>query len=327
MRRDTPGLARFGALSTLIVLIALSGAQPANAAENASIAWRNDYARAMAEARTKNCAVWIQFTGPWCPWCVRMEHDTFAHPQVVALARESVVPVLLRSDEHEEVALRYGLAGLPATVLVNAHGEVLGKHEGYLDPATFHSYVVSTLKTFGLNRALVAAPKPAVMADTPLALNGYCPVTLVTDHRLTAGKRELTLQHDGRVYRFASDESRDRFRRQPELYVPVNAGRCPVRQVDEGKTQAGDPRCGVLYDGHLYVCADEGTRALFLKQPERYAHVDVADRGFCPHCWARESLLVRGRAEHSLTRSGRRYYFPDAVHLEAFRAASEAVRR
>jgi YHS domain-containing protein/thioredoxin-related protein len=325
MRRETPGPLRLVVISSLALCGAFGNVARTGAAETPSISWRNDYARAMAEARAKNRAVWIQFTGPWCPWCVRMEHDTFPDPKVVGLTRDTVVPILLRSDLHEEIALRYGLSGLPATILVNPQGEVLAKHEGYLDPATFHAYVVSALDRFGLRRRPGETPKAAT--ESLLALGGYCPVSLVSSHQLVAGKPEWTLRHDGRLYRFASDEARSRFKKQPELFAPVNGGQCPVTQVNAGKNLAGDPRSGVLYEGHLYLCADEATRKQFLERPERYSHVDVADRGFCPHCWTHDNLLVRGRVEHSLTRSGRRYFFPDATHLEAFRASPDTARR
>jgi hypothetical protein len=53
----------------------------------------------------------------------------------------------------------------------------------------------------------------------------------------------------------------------------------------------------------------------------------VVDRGFCPHCWARDGLLVRGVPRYSLTRSGGRYLFPDPTHLEAFRSDPQVNRR
>jgi YHS domain-containing protein len=83
----------------------------------------------------------------------------------------------------------------------------------------------------------------------------------------------------------------------------------------------------VLYEGHLYLCGDEAGRKRFLRDPERYARVDVADRGFCPHCWARDGLLVRGRPNYTLTKAGRRYLFPEPSHLEAFRVQAETARR
>ena len=54
------------------------------AAEPESIAWRDDYDNlALEEARAANRLLWIQFTGPWCPNCTRMERDSFPDPVVV----------------------------------------------------------------------------------------------------------------------------------------------------------------------------------------------------------------------------------------------------
>ncbi len=41
--------------------------------EPESISWRDDYGNALEEARAANRLLWIQFTGPWCPNCTRME--------------------------------------------------------------------------------------------------------------------------------------------------------------------------------------------------------------------------------------------------------------
>ena len=51
------------------------------------------------------------------------------------------------------------------------------------------------------------------------------------------------------------------FLESPERFIPLNAGRCPVGQVDRGESVAGNPRWGVLYQGPLYLCADGRKRA------------------------------------------------------------------
>ena len=59
-------------------------ASPARRAEEpAAIAWREDYAGAMENARAGNRLLWIQFTGPWCPNCTRMERDSFPSPTII----------------------------------------------------------------------------------------------------------------------------------------------------------------------------------------------------------------------------------------------------
>jgi YHS domain-containing protein/thioredoxin-related protein len=290
------------------------------------IPWRQDLRRAQAEAQAQNRPIWVQFTGPWCHFCDRMERESFVHPKIVGHARDFFVPVKLRSDVHEDLALHFGLTGLPATIILKPSGEELARHEGYVNADTFHAFLQDTLSRHGLLAQAKANPVEG-RAEPGVALAGYCPVSLVQDHRLIPGQDTVTLTHEGRVYRFANPLVRSMFRQKPEQFIPVNRGRCPVAQVDGGEARPGDPRWSVLYQGHLYLCSTEEGRQRFLNQPERYAHVDVADRGFCPHCWAREGLLIRGQNRFSLTRAGRRYLFPDPGHLEAFREDPEITRR
>src|SRR6185312_10524951 len=83
----------------------------AQGAEPEPISWHGDYTGALEEARSANRLLWIQFTGPWCPNCKRMERDAFPDPDVIEHARESFVPLKLRSDVHEQLALGFNLTG------------------------------------------------------------------------------------------------------------------------------------------------------------------------------------------------------------------------
>ena len=49
--------------------------------------------------------------------------------------------------------------------------------------------------------------------------------------------------------------------------------------------------------------------------------VDVAEQGFCVHCRRESGLLVRGDPRHEVVRQGRRYWFPDSSHRDAFLAS------
>jgi YHS domain-containing protein/thiol-disulfide isomerase/thioredoxin len=295
------------------------------AADSGAIAWRQDLPRAREEARAMDRPIWIQFAGPWCHFCERMERESFIHPRIVREARESFVPVKLRADLHEALALQLGLRGLPATIILTPSGEELARHEGYLDPKAFHGFLRDALTRLG--RTAPTDPDRAERPASVVALGGCCPVSLVRDHRLIPGEPSVTADHEGQVYRFADADARRTFLQKPEPFIPANAGRCPVAQVDGGEARPGEPSWSVLYLDRLYLCGSEESQRRFLEQPERYARVDVADRGFCPHCWAREGLLVRGVPRYSLTRDGRRYFFPDRSHLEAFQADTEVSRR
>ncbi len=316
---------RVGAGVSLGLMLLSLNSGPVRAEGPPAIPWREDLSRALAEAKAQDRPVWMQFTGPWCHFCVRMERETFQDLQIAGHARDRFVPVKLRSDVHEALALEYGLSGLPATVLLKPNGEVIAARQGFADAGAFRAFLEEALKRDG--RPFRSPPEPAPRPGDGLALAGYCPVSLVADHRLVPGRSEVTIAYQGRVYRFANALGLRLFQKQPERFIPVNSGDCPVAQVDRGESCAGDPRWGALYEGHLYLCADDASRKRFLRNPERYAHVDVADRGFCPHCWGKEKLVVRGRSPFSLSRAGRRYLFPDIGHLEAFRASTETARR
>jgi thioredoxin-related protein len=138
-----------------------------------AIPWRTDFHSAEIEARAKSRLLWVQFTGSWCPNCVRMERESLIHPRIVDHACNNFIPVKIRSEEHEDLVDRFGLSGIPATVLVKPSGEVVARHEGYLDAAAFHAVLERALIQSGhlprqtrtvLNRT--AAPgAPAVTPD------------------------------------------------------------------------------------------------------------------------------------------------------------------
>ena len=72
--------ARLGCL----LIAGLSALAPAAvAAEPSGIAWRSDFATAQAEARARNLPLWVQFTGPWCIFCRKMDANAFVDPAVI----------------------------------------------------------------------------------------------------------------------------------------------------------------------------------------------------------------------------------------------------
>lgn len=320
-----------GVMFVLTLFCAGHGIFATEASDAESIAWRHDYQSALEEARTGNRLLWIQFTGPWCPNCVRMEHDSFPDPTVIRHARESFVPLKLQADVHEQLAHDFNLNALPATIIVAPNREVVAVRQGYLGPAEFDVFLRDCLSRFPGKPVKAGSPsdRPAAAAEAQgggnepedrerLALDGYCAVSLIRDRKLVVGQSEYMVRHDGRSYRFASQELCDLFRAEPDRYVPANDGSCPVTQLERGKALPGKPNWGILYKNHLFLFASEEDRRRFVKEPERYAMVDVVERGFCMHCIRESGLLVRGDPRHEVARAGRRYWFPDANHRDAF---------
>lgn len=310
----------------------------AEAADAPRIAWRDNLGAAQKEARALNRPLWIQFTGPWCQFCEMMEREAFVHPPVVEHARESFVPVKLQSDVHEDLAHRLGVTGLPSSIIVTPSGVSIARHEGYIDSNSFLAFLNSSLARSGMSAprrpaapgsrpAVASAAKPTPRREPEVALAGYCPVSLIKGQKLVPGQDSVTLEHAGRLYRFADRNGLEVFRKQPERFTPVNREGCPVAQVDLGEFRRGDPRFGILYGGHLYLCGDEAGRSAFLKNPERYARVNVVERGFCPHCWGSEALIVRGIFPATWPGPGGPSVLPGLDPLQASRDFGTKTRR
>ena len=283
-------LARLAAVRAAVFASILTFAA-AHAGEPRGVVWRGDLAQARAESVELDKPVWIQFTGPWCHFCHKMDREVFSEESIGATARESFIAVKLRADENEQLALAYGFSALPASLILNPRGEVVTLRQGFADALEFRGFLDDALKRMG--RGPAAGLVRTSTVRTRVALNGFCPVTLVEARKLARGQAEIREIHDGIEYRFATAAARTRFLLAPERYEPQNAGFSPVRQVDAGESKAGNARWGVIYAGHLYLCADGDERARFLSNPSRYARVGATDRANCPHCWGRDRLVAR----------------------------------
>jgi YHS domain-containing protein len=320
------------ARSIALLLCCWLAGQQAYGTDGAAISWRDQYGQALEEARAANRLLWVQFTGPWCPHCTRMESDTFPDPKIIAHARESFVPLKLRADGNEQLVQSLNVTGLPATAIVAPNRDVIALQQGYLGPDEFDAFLRDALARRPQPAAAPGSASPpkgdasadqgeaAADPEAPLALAGFCAVSLVSERKLVPGKSRHTVRHDGRVYHFANADARARFQKEPQRYVPANEGCCPVARVQQGVMKPGAPQWGVLYAEHLFLCATEEDRRAFMTNPYLYAMVDVAESGYCVHCIRQSGILVPGEPRHEIARDGLRYWFPDITHRDAFLA-------
>ncbi len=116
------------------------------------------------------------------------------------------------------------------------------------------------LMTLGfLAMASFAAVAPARAAGpqvnatiTGLALRGYDPVAYFTDGKPVLGDFSITAQYDGATYRFASEEHKALFLKEPAKYVPQFGGFCAYGAAAGYKVD-GDPTLWKIVDNKLYL--------------------------------------------------------------------------
>ena len=95
-----------------------------------------------------------------------------------------------------------------------------------------------------------------------VAVHGYDVVAYFEQDQPVKGSREF--RHDWRdaSWHFASAESRDRFRADPERYAPQYGGYCAYAVAQGGKADI-DPEAWKIVDGKLYLNLSKDVQALW----------------------------------------------------------------
>jgi YHS domain-containing protein len=139
-----------------------------------------------------------------------------------------------------------------------------------LEPSMITRRIV--LKSLTLGAAVGLASRPAIANAPPIytglvkgvGAGGYDTVAFITESTAKPGKADLTLEHAGVTWRFASAANRDAFKADPARYVPQYGGYC-AWAVANGYTAKGDPEAWSVVDGKLYLNYNKSVRAGWLK--------------------------------------------------------------
>jgi len=117
-----------------------------------------------------------------------------------------------------------------------------------------------------------AAPRADVDPKVPpLALDGYCPVTLSAKEQWAKGDPRYGVIHRGRTYLFAGPEEAKRFFADPDHYAPVLSGMDVVIAVEENRQVPGRREYGAWYEGRVFLFAGDASYRKFDQDPTRYA--------------------------------------------------------
>jgi len=111
----------------------------------------------------------------------------------------------------------------------------------------------------------------------PLALEGYCPVTLVESRSLPSGDPwqvgdpNVGAIHRGMLYLFTNTANQQKFMANPDRYSPVLRGHDPVLALDKNQAVPGRREFGVFCEGRIYLFSSEATLGHFARNSKRYS--------------------------------------------------------
>ena len=149
----------------------------------AGVEWFTDLNQALAKAQKENKTVLLDFTGSdWCGWCMKLKREVFDQPDFAAYAGANLVMVEVdfprekeisdsQKQANEALARKFSIRGYPTLILLDSHGEQVGKG-GYVPggPQNFIA-ALETNPKFGHHKA----PPPEIAkkeepAESPKAI-------------------------------------------------------------------------------------------------------------------------------------------------------------
>jgi len=125
--------------------------------------------------------------------------------------------------------------------------------------------------------------------NPPLALEGYCPVSLTDKQRWVLGNPRWGVRHEGRTYLFAGPEEQQKFLANPDRYAPVLSGLDVVQLVEATQMSDGRREFGAWFGGRVYLFSSEESYQKFSSDPYRYING-------LPQAIARLSQQIQGGA-------------------------------
>ena len=158
---------------------------------------------------------------------------------------------------------------------------------------------------------------PQAYADADLVLQGFSTVSLVDDEVLRRGQEQFETIFDGRRIRLASQEEHERFLGNPGRYYPSLGGIDPVTAL-QGKPKMGIARFSVVYKNRLFAMSNSANRDEFIKNPDHYSDLDVADNGRCPVSKVEGMGDKLGHYGISTIYLGQRFLFANDSNRQAF---------
>lgn len=129
-----------------ILLLGIGGSPRAAPLENKDGFWSEWSDATFERAARERKFVIVSLQSWWCPWCLTMNHETWANPEVRAELKDHFIPVHVDQDSRPDISQRYERWGWPATIIFGPDGTEIVKLRGFYSPQFFIPVLRETVK-------------------------------------------------------------------------------------------------------------------------------------------------------------------------------------
>ncbi|MGD0896844.1 MAG: thioredoxin family protein [Thermoguttaceae bacterium] len=301
------GKIRWALLTLLGVIVFPSGVLGQQA-----VRWETSLDAAKRQAAESHRLVLVVFSAPWCPACRAMENEVLGDPTVVAALAANYVPTRLNVDYYRAMAQKFGISGLPTTIILapGDRDEVLEIIRGKVAADVLAIRLNQVAANTRQKAPPVYAQVPAGPAATPAAASaaGYA----VAPVQPAIGAAALPSTSDGLLASRAPPAAAASGPNRPPFGLD---GFCPVELVEKAAWSRGDQRWGAVHRGRVYLFAGQEQQRRFLADPDRFAPVNSGDDVVVA---VEQGQSVAGTRDHGVTFAGRIYLFAHEVSLDKF---------
>lgn len=105
-----------------------------------AVTWTENLNGALVRAGNELKPVFLLFYGPNCPYCVRLKTETLSEKEVLT-ALEGFICVSIDTSRDPETARRYGVAGVPLSIILSGDGRIQSYVQGFVDKTRFLGFL------------------------------------------------------------------------------------------------------------------------------------------------------------------------------------------
>ncbi len=137
---------RSALLGTLGICLGSGSLTWASDPASPAITWQKSLKDAHKVALQQNKPIMLVFGAEWCGFCKKLEKTTLTNPQLAKYINSTFISVHIDVDEQEKVAKILDVKSLPCTIILSPEADLLGRFEGFMQPAPMYQKLVSAKK-------------------------------------------------------------------------------------------------------------------------------------------------------------------------------------
>jgi thioredoxin 1 len=88
-----------------------------------NIEWYKNLDEGLNVAQKEHKPLFVAFQASWCPYCQKMNSETYTDVNVQDKINNNYVPVIIDGDNHPDLCSKYGVKGYPTIVILDQNGQ------------------------------------------------------------------------------------------------------------------------------------------------------------------------------------------------------------